>query len=304
MKRAVLMIFGILGIVVSLPFVLFGAVAAALGSGDDPTIEGRIGQVDSSGYAVVSDMLEVHWEYPFADRFDLSVGVRSDRPDTAIFIGYGAAAAVDAYLSGVPQTLVYDLGPGSRAQREVQVPGSATPNPPQGQKFWIEQASGTGLQVIPFAPPVGNNRVVVMNADASRAVAAELYGSMRLAFLLPVGVGLLVVGVLLFAVSLLLLILGIRSKPTPAAVPAVPAGYGAPVPSVDPRSYPSGGQYGANSWPGGQAGPGSFGPGTPGPGGPGPGGPGPGSPGPENPGPGSGAAAGPPGPDDRGGPAG
>src|SRR4029077_16103270 len=101
---------------------------------------------ESSGYAVVSDTLDVHWDYPFADRFDIELGVRSGNPEATVFIGYGSAASVDAYLSGVPHTLVYDIGGEARSDGEVEVPGSTAPQPPVDQDFWLVQASGTDLQ--------------------------------------------------------------------------------------------------------------------------------------------------------------
>ncbi len=136
---------------VSAPLLIGGLVSTVLGAGDDPTVDGRLGGVESSGYAVVSDTLDVHWDYPFADRFDIELGVRSANPEATVFIGYGSAASVDAYLSGVPHTLVYDIGGEARSDGEVEVPGSTAPEPPVDQDFWLVQASGSDLQTIPLA---------------------------------------------------------------------------------------------------------------------------------------------------------
>ncbi len=216
MKRVILIVLGVILLIVSAPLVLGGVVFTVIGSGDDPTVHGRIGQADSSGYAVVSDTLDVHWDYPFADRFDITVGVQNARADTPVFIGYGPAAAVDAYLGGVPQTVVYGLGNESRSEREVEIPGNAVPQPPMDQDFWLGQANGTGRQEIPLASQPGNYRLVVMNANGSRGLIVEVYGSMTLPFLLPLGVAMLVMGLLLLVLAVGLLVWGIRSRPTPA----------------------------------------------------------------------------------------
>lgn len=254
MKRVVLIVLGGILLLVSVPLLIGGAVLTAIGSGDDPDVHGRIGQFESGGYAVVTDTLDVEWDYPFADRFDITVGVQSPGAETPVFIGYGAASAVDAYLSGVPQTVVYDLGHGSRSERDVEVPGNATPQPPVEQGFWIEQASGTGRQEIPLASETGSFRLVVMNADASRGLAVDVYASMKLPFLLPLGIGMLVMGLLLLALGAVLLVWGIRSKPVPAPTPGPhmyppppTSPYPPPASPYPPTAYPyppSSGPYG------------------------------------------------------------
>ena len=84
------------------------------------------------------------------------------------------------------------------------------------QDFWLAQANGTGLQEIPLASEPGDYRLVVMNATASRGLIVDVYGSMTLPFLLPLGVAMLVMGLLLLALAVGLLVWGIRSRPTPA----------------------------------------------------------------------------------------
>lgn len=264
MKRVVLIVFAAILFLFSAPLLIGGLVASVVGAGDDPAIDGRLGRVGSNGYAVVSDTLDVQWDYPFADRFDLTLGVRTADPAAQVFIGVGSAASVDAYLSGVPYTLVYDIGGGTRSDRRVDVPGTAVPEPPVDQELWLVQASGTGLQEIPLASGPGSYRLVAMNADGSRGVDVSVYGSLTLPYLLPVGIGMLLVGSLLLAVAIALLVWGIRSKPTPAAVPA---GYGS-----GPAAYPV---QPAPPGPGPYSSPSPYGSAGPYPG-PGPTGPGPG----------------------------
>ncbi len=245
MKRVILIVLGVILLFISVPILIAGVVFTAIGSGDDPTVQGRLGQVGSSGYAVVSDTLDVDWDYPFADRFDITVGVQSTGADSTVFIGYGPASAVDAYLSGVPQTVVYGLGDG-RSEREVEVPGSATPEPPGEQDFWIERASGTGRQEIPLAAQTGSFRLVVMNADGSQGVMVDVYGSMTLPFLVPMGIGMLAFGLLLLILAIVLLVWGIRSKPAPAPAPGPSQMHPQQPPSPYPPAgagYPAGYPY-------------------------------------------------------------
>jgi hypothetical protein len=268
MKRVFLILFGVILLVVSAPLLIGGLAATIIGAGDDPKVDVRFGRVGSDGYAVVSDALEINWDFPLAERFDVNVGVRSASPETGVFLGFAQASSVDAYLSGVPYTLVYDIG-GNARRGDVDVPGGRAPGPPVDQDFWLAQASGSDLQSIPVPGGHGSYRLVVMNVDGSRGVDATVYGSLTLPYLLPVGIGMLVVGMMLLVLALALLIWGIRSKPQPQPQPA-PVGYasgpgahpGTPAPHASPGlptgvgPYPgagpdqSGGPPGGGPYPG------------------------------------------------------
>lgn len=249
MKRTVLIVLSIVLFLGSIPVIITGLALTAWGAGDDPSIKGRIGEVNSLGYAVVSDTLEVEWDSPLvdnsalADRFDLTIGVSSIGTDKPLFIGYGPSEAVDSYLAGVPYTLVFGIGDQTRTERDVDVPGEAAPQPPDTQEFWVQQSSGSGLQQISMSAQTGNFRVVAMNADGSAGVSVSVYGSVRLPFLTPVGIGLLILGGMLGLLGFVLLILGIRSKPQspPPGLPvAAPNGYPAASQPVGPYPNASG----------------------------------------------------------------
>ena len=264
MKRVVLIVLGVLLILFAIPPLVGGSVLAAWSAGDDPTIDGRIGSVASEGVAVVSEDVQVDWDWPFADRWNVTVGVEHPSSDVPVFIGYGPTDAVDEYLAGAPLTIVATLGTGEVAVRDLDVPGTAAPAPPTDQDFWVEQAAGVGRQVIPFAPETGDYRFVAMNADASQGVVLAVYGSAQLPFLFPIGIGLIVFGVLLAVVGIILLVLGIRSPsknphrgPGHPGYPPVPPGepYAAapgPYPGSGgqpPTAAPAGtGQYAANPY--------------------------------------------------------
>lgn len=247
MKRVILIVLGIVLLLFSIPMLVGGAVLAAWASGEDPTIAGRIGRVDSLGYAVVSDRVEVDWEWPLADRWDISLGVENTNSDVPVFIGYGPTESVDAYLAGSPYTLVYSIGTGEQQRsRDIDVPGTEAPEPPGDQTFWAQQASGVGRQTLQIAPGQGDYRFVAMNADASQGVSLTVYGSMRVPFLQPLGIGMAVFGGLLALLGIILLVLGIRAQPTPKPTPA---GY--PYGGQPGGAYP-GMPYQPAPYPGGQ----------------------------------------------------
>jgi uncharacterized membrane protein len=127
----------------------------------------------------------------------------------AVFIGIAPTAQVDGYLAGVHHTEVRDIQTTPFRVRYLDVPGQNRPAPPAAQEFWIESASGAGEQSITTSWQSGDHSVVVMNADASRAVSVEVRGGVRIGFLAPVATALLAVGIGTVLAGLLLLILGI-----------------------------------------------------------------------------------------------
>ena len=237
MKRAVLIILSILTFIIAVPALIVGAVFTAIGAGDNPSLSGRLGEVHSPGYAVVSERVQVDWDYPVGTSIDLDGrGAPNFGSDDAVFIGFGATADVDAYLANAPVTLVDDLGDSFLDDRELDVPAASTLGPPGEETFWIEQSTGPGLQEIPLSLASGDYRIVAMNADASAGVDLEVHGSVDLPFLLPVGIGLLVFGGLMLVLAVVLLIFGIRASGK--RPPVAPAPYGYAHQAVPPGHYP------------------------------------------------------------------
>jgi hypothetical protein len=73
-------------------------------------------------------------------------------------------------------------------------------------------ASGTGAQLLDWEPRDGFSRLVVMNPDAQRGVAAELSIGAELDTVLWIGIGLLVAGGLLAALAALAITAGARRR--------------------------------------------------------------------------------------------
>jgi hypothetical protein len=255
MKRAVLITLGVLFLVLAAPLLIGGSFLTAWASGEeDPTVEGRIGQVESAGYAVVSDRVEFDGPGPFPDRWEVTLAVADRDSDAPVFIGYGPAQAVDSYLAGSPYTVVRSLGTGDDRPRNdaIDILGTGSPQPPGEQDFWVAQASGSGRQQIALAPDQGDFRFVAMNADASPGVSLVVYGSMQVPFLLPVGIALLVTGGLLAILGVVLLVLGIRAASGSPAAGYGPPGYGPPgygPPGYGPQRYPGDAGPGATDRP-------------------------------------------------------
>jgi hypothetical protein len=116
-----------------------------------------------------------------------------------VFVGIGRQGAVDAYLAGT----AYARGnrfDSSNGDFRIHA-GGAPPSRPGAQRFWAATAVGTGRTTATWKPQSGRWRVVVMNADASRGVNADISIGARLPHLLTYGVAALGAGILLLALG-------------------------------------------------------------------------------------------------------
>ncbi len=75
--------------------------------------------------------------------------------------------------------------------------GAAPTAPPTRKHFWVAHSLGSGTQTLSWSPANGDYRIVVMNADSSAGVHADLAIGARFPHLLVIGIGVLGAGALL-----------------------------------------------------------------------------------------------------------
>jgi hypothetical protein len=107
----------------------------------------------------------------------------------------GSAAAVDAYLAGVGHEVAARFDARQSDFRLQQ--GGAPAEPPAAQDFWAARSLGAGSQTLSWSPRNGSWKIVVMNADGSAGIRADLAIGARFLNLLWIGVGALAGGMLL-----------------------------------------------------------------------------------------------------------
>ena len=146
--------------------------------------------------------------------------------DGPVFLGIAETADVESYLADTPYSTLVDFESdggwdggwdGTPVFREHA--GTGTPSAdPETLDIWAAQTSGTGEQVLTWAPADGDWTVVLMNSDATAGVEADMAAGAELPVLgwvgpvlLAIGGTLLVIGIVLVAASLL----GGRKEPTP-----------------------------------------------------------------------------------------
>jgi hypothetical protein len=156
-------------------------------------------------YALVSERVDLYGPGWVPNGLLGTVKLSSDsaRP---VFVGIGPASDVERYLANVPRVELRDLGDVTRARRR----GSAAPARPQAQSFWVARTAGSGTQTVRWKARDGDWRAVVMAADGSRGVDAELSVGATFPDLDWLSGGLLAGGAVLLLVGGSLIYLGAR----------------------------------------------------------------------------------------------
>lgn len=217
MKRPGFIVMLVVGIVLTLTgaaLALAGAAAAWLGAAqnDGGYLTSRTERFTASSYALVSPRLDAIGEGT-VNRLPFDVGTLRLRatpanPGGTIFIGVAPQDKVADYLSGVHYTELQEVkfNPFRPVYRDV--PGLSGPLPPGGQGFWAASASGQGQQELTWNIASGAWTVVVMNADATQGVSADLQAGFRSELIRPAATGLLVSGAAALIAGLPLLVIG------------------------------------------------------------------------------------------------
>jgi hypothetical protein len=178
-------------------------------------------------YALTRSRLEVDTDgsgWVLNDSWFGKIRIRGESADEkTLFIGIGPQADVAKYLATVSHANVEDVDFDPFRVTYLPIAGGAPQGPPTEQRFWAASASGVGTQTLTWKVRDGDWSVVLMNADASRGVAADLDLGAKLSFLIWVAIGLLLGGVLVVAGSTALIVLAARTPQRQPAPPMPPA---------------------------------------------------------------------------------
>jgi hypothetical protein len=192
-------------------------------------------------YALTRTRLDVETngaDWVLNDNWFGKVRIRGESPGAnTIFIGIGPEAAVAKYLASVAHASVQDVEFDPFRVTYHSVDGGAPQGPPTNQHFWVASASGVGTQTLTWKVRDGDWTVVLMNADGSRGVDADIDLGAKLSFLLWVAIGLLIGGALVVVGSTALIVLAARRPrpPPPLARPVTSGAGGGPRSELSPE---------------------------------------------------------------------
>jgi uncharacterized protein DUF4389 len=220
----VMTVFGALGVLAGLAFVAAGAGVLWV----DQTQRDRAGFVMSSterlssrAYAITaayqrtgdalsarSVAVDVHgpsWLFAKDRLGTLRIHVRPEG-SVPMFVGIARTTAVNRYLGSVGRDVVTGMSGGSPHYASHR--GPAPTGTPGSQSIWAAHASGRNV-ALTWPVRTGGWTIVIMNADASRGIAADAQLGARLGFLGELAAGLLAFGLFSGAAATALGITGI-----------------------------------------------------------------------------------------------
>src|SRR5690349_3312894 len=166
--------------------------------GDDGYLSSAKHRFAASSYAIVSGDMDINNDAPkwlVRDHLGkLRVKATSDKP---VFVGVAPTRDVNAYLSQTAHASVEHLDFWPFSVSYDHHPGHAHPLPPADQRFWAASAHGNGTQTLSWKVRHGNWSVVVMNADGSRGVDAQVSAAANLPILSGIAWSTLGMGIVL-----------------------------------------------------------------------------------------------------------
>jgi hypothetical protein len=196
---------------------------------DDGFLTSPTEQVSSDGYAVTTEGIDLagvdEW---LVERGIGRVRIRAESRLRPVFVGIAREAELDRYLAATAHDELREINPDRYRSRD----GGPPPTAPAQADIWVASAVGEGVQTIEWDAREGQWAVAVMNADGSRAVAADVSVGAKLAVLPWVGGALLLLGLLGMAVGGGLI--GIAARGHAGTTPGAPAEPAA----AEPGTYP------------------------------------------------------------------
>lgn len=243
--RVVLIVLGGIGVLVGLALLVGGGwlLWADRTQRDDGYLTTPTERFATPTYALTRTRLAVdtHGEgWVLNDNWLGKIRIRGDSAGSkTLFMGIGPQAEVSRYLGDVAHANVQDVDFDPFRATYLSVSGGSPQAPPTDQSFWAASASGVGTQTLTWKIRDGDWSIVVMNADASRGVAADIDLGAKLSFLLWVAIGMLIGGVLVTGGSTALIVLAARRPRPPPASPTEDRGPDtAPPPEPEPEPEP------------------------------------------------------------------
>ncbi|WP_110182905.1 DUF4389 domain-containing protein [Nocardioides solisilvae] len=191
------------------------AVADQIARDSDGFLMSPAQELTTGAFAIASEDLEVHsdgFDGPAAflpDRLVGDVRLTVDSLDgEPLFVGVAPAADAARFLDGVRHDTLLELRDGDPVYRSTE---GGAPAAPAGRGFWVAQGSGVDDVRVTWPLEDGDWTVVVMDADGSAGVAADVAVGAELPGIATVVAVLLVTAALMLLVGGLLVAVPVRA---------------------------------------------------------------------------------------------
>ena len=157
---------------------------------DSPDLGGNPGDAD--------------WVTERGDFATVTLDLRPAGSGQELFAGIGPTDDVTRYLASVAHDRVSDYDDSHSTVTYERQEGSATAAPPGDQTFWVAKVTTAQPGALTWDVRGGDWTVVLMNADGSSGIDANAQVGIKVDWLLPVAIGLIIVGVVVLVGGVLL----------------------------------------------------------------------------------------------------
>ena len=137
----------------------------------------------------------------------LDVESQSGKP---LFVGIARTDQVSSYLSDVSHTILTDVDFDPFEAFYSRQAGERSPAAPGGERIWAASAQGAGSQTLTWEVEDGDWSMVVMNADGSPGVQADISAGAKLPYLTEIGWSALGGGAILLLTAATLVVFAVR----------------------------------------------------------------------------------------------
>lgn len=162
-------------------------------------------------HALATESLEIDDDVPGSVSGTVRFDVRPNG-EQPVFVGIARSRDVERYLADAPHATLTDVQTDPfAADYRTTARGSATPAPPATRDLWVASRQGTGEQRLTWDVQDGDWSVVVMNADGSANVDADVAAGADLPIVGALATGSLIGGLVLLAGGGALLAGGLRT---------------------------------------------------------------------------------------------
>ncbi len=215
--KVLLLIVGVIFLFVGIGLLVGGGGALWANSAltdDEGYLTTKTIEIDQGSYAVVTEPADVDigsaWVWDWGNLVTFKVEGTNDDPSKDIFIGVAEERYLDDYLRDVAHDEVtdFDVRPDRLEYRHIS--GDSEPSAPTTQTFWRESARGSGTQEIQWELESGNWVLVLMNEDGSAGIDLSVVLGAKVPWLFGVGIGLLVGGIVVLAISIIMVYFSVR----------------------------------------------------------------------------------------------
>jgi hypothetical protein len=166
--------------------------------------------VQSSTAAITAEGITLQagdvWTRGFSDIGGVRITATGSR-GTPLFVGIARESDVDRWLAGTAHDELTEVSSGTARYSRSGGARQAVADP-QAQTFWLASGTGAGAATVTWQATSGDFAVVLVNADGSPGIVADVRAATKVPDLTGLGAGLLATGIVLFLLAVALIVLG------------------------------------------------------------------------------------------------